>query len=78
MQLEGVLSTSQVAKNFMGTGFVGVGAPAPVIVLPSLSDIAVTRVHYHGMFDATRLQNSRMIVHVEQYTGPKHTSIKSK
>lgn len=48
MQLEGVLSTSQVAKNFMGTGLVapeGVRAPAPVIVLMSLSVIAVNLSH---------------------------------
>lgn len=40
MQFDGVLSTSQVAKNFIGTGFAapdGVMAPAPVIVLINLS-----------------------------------------
>lgn len=50
MQFDGVLSTSHVAKNFIGTGLdapAGVKAPAPVIVLINLSDIAVNVTFLH-------------------------------
>lgn len=49
MQFEGVRSTSQVAKNFIGTGFVapdGVTAPAPVIVLLNLSVMTDCQRHF--------------------------------